>query len=215
MSEFQILFDNTYAVVVNKPAGWLSVPSRTGKEDPRPCLGISLEKDLKVRLWPVHRLDFEVSGLLVFAKSAEAHRIFSAWFEERLVKKNYEAHTSGEAKLAPSTETLWEDLIVRGKKRSFEAPHGKLSRTLVQCLGETTHAPSGLSSLHWSLMPETGRGHQLRFQLAKRGFPILGDTRYGGHPIDSAGIALRAKSLEFLVESAHREKYGIPARIGS
>ena len=61
-------------VVVDKPAGWLSVPSHAGTADPRPVVGTRLQTQLGGRLWPVHRLDEDVSGLLLFARSAAAHR---------------------------------------------------------------------------------------------------------------------------------------------
>ena len=89
------MLDNRRLCIVDKPAGWLSVPSRLGAADPRPCVGIALQEQLRCRLWPTHRLDEEVTGLLVFAKDAAAHRILNAAFAERLVHKTYQPVTSG------------------------------------------------------------------------------------------------------------------------
>ena len=58
-----VLFENENFIAVDKKSGVLSVPSRMGKEDPRPVLGLELQETLKKQIFPVHRLDFEVSGM--------------------------------------------------------------------------------------------------------------------------------------------------------
>jgi len=83
----KIVFESDAWVVVDKPSGWLTVPGRQHSDD-RLCVGTVLSQQLNQRLWPVHRLDFEVSGLVLFAKNPEAHRRANFWFENRLVKKN-------------------------------------------------------------------------------------------------------------------------------
>ncbi|MBS1983183.1 MAG: RNA pseudouridine synthase, partial [Bdellovibrionales bacterium] len=69
----KIVFENPHFLAADKAPGWLSVPSRLGADDARPCVGRELEKT-HGRVWPVHRLDLEVSGLILFARNAEAHR---------------------------------------------------------------------------------------------------------------------------------------------
>lgn len=199
-------------VAVDKPAGWLSVPGRLGGEDPRPVVGRVLEEQLAQRVWPVHRLDLEVSGLIVFALSAQAHKAASQWFEGRSVRKLYQALSAGEAPGSknPGVE-LWTSNLVRGKKRSFEAPHGKRAETRAQCLGSKLDR-AGRAGLGWELEPLTGRSHQLRFEMARHGFPILGDGLYGAKDAwgDEGAIALRAVRLN-LEGCAGREGFGLPA----
>jgi 23S rRNA-/tRNA-specific pseudouridylate synthase len=213
----RVLFSNEHVVAANKPGGVLTVPSRTGDDDPRACFGRQLEAALNVRLWPVHRLDFEVEGVVLFAKHGAAHRIANAAFEGRRVDKRYEALTEGGSQLTTLPATfVWESLLVRGKRRSFEAPHGKPARTRAQALGRIpagdrlAPAPGAVAVpqtlVHFALAPETGRPHQLRVHLAKAGFPVAGDVLYGAVcPLVTPDlIALRSVSLEFLDESDRR-----------
>lgn len=202
------MFENARVVVVEKPAGWLSVPSRIGAEDARPCVGKVLEKTLAVRLWPVHRLDVEVGGLLVFAKDAEAHRLLCVGFESHEVRKTYLAWTSGDlpTDATLSMTTRWQALLLRGKKRAYVHPAGKESVTLVSPLHRT-----GGKTL-WKLCPLTGRPHQLRVELARRNCPILGDALYGSTESWDDGIALRAIELDFSALGC-RQQLGLPARL--
>lgn len=197
----EILFENEHFLAADKPAGWLSVPSRMGAEDARPCLGRVLERGAPEsggsafgRLWPVHRLDIEVTGLVLFARNADAHRAASGWFESRQVAKLYRALSEGTPDPAwrEGAEMVWESLLVRGKKRTFEAPHGKPSRTRAVWKGRTGEF------MTWELEPLTGRSHQLRVELAKRKCPIVGDMLYGAAPrSEGEGIALRSVLLDF------------------
>ena len=185
------VFDNPHFVAIDKPAGMLTVPSRLGVDDPRPCAGRELERELGLRLWPVHRLDLEVSGLVLFAKDPEAHRAASAWFEGRDVHKRYQALTERGAGAPPAGEVTWRSRLLRGKKRAYESPHGKSAETRARCLGRQG------DWLSWELEPLTGRPHQLRVHLAAHGFVIAGDELYGAtHPFAGGGIGLRAVSLE-------------------
>lgn len=195
--QFNIIFENEHVAAVSKPAGYLSVPSRLGSEDPRPCLGKSLEKTLKCRLWPVHRLDFEVSGLILFAKSAAAHRIANRWFEEHHVQKTYEAWTPVPEPLPElNRPQTWESTLVKGKKRAFEADHGKSATTQATLIAIRPFKKTEIAV--WQLNPLTGRSHQLRYELFKRKIPVVGDGLYGS-VIDFAenAIALRSIVLDF------------------
>jgi tRNA pseudouridine32 synthase / 23S rRNA pseudouridine746 synthase len=209
-----IVFRNEHFIVVDKPAGWLSVPSRQGPEDARPCVGRHLEKSLGLRIFPVHRLDEPVSGLLLFALQAEAHRAANGWFERGEVSKCYEAFAepraasvaSGNSLVAPpahGTKILplvqgvgecvqWTSSLAKGKKRAYLSDVvGKTSVTRALLVAETPR------STRWNLWPLTGRSHQLRFELFQHGCPILGDTLYGSPTPWSQGIALRVFHLDF------------------
>jgi len=207
-----VLYESEHFVAIDKPAGVLSVPARSA-DDPRPCAGMMLQSQRGVKIFPVHRLDFEVSGVLMFALSATAHRAANQWFEGHEVSKTYEAWTEideGGRHQLYEKEAMWESLLVRGKKRSFEADYGKLAKTLARCTGEKTWNGEGV--LTWKLQPLTGRSHQLRYELKKHGFPILGDTLYGASTeYYPHSIALRAVAIK-LPESASN-RFGLPQEI--
>ncbi len=201
------IFENQRFLAVDKPAGYLSIPGRTGAADPRPCLVTILRTQAGIDLLPVHRLDVEVSGLVLFAKDAQAHRAANAWFEARNIHKTYQAWTEGTAP-ATTEMLLWESLLQRGKKRTFESPHGKPSSTRAQWLAERRF--KGTPIQLWQLEPLTGRSHQLRVELAKHGHPILGDELYGAkRPFRDGAIALRAVQIDFKACPGALE-YGLP-----
>jgi tRNA pseudouridine32 synthase/23S rRNA pseudouridine746 synthase len=205
----QIVFENSHFVICDKPAGVLSTPSRMGAEDERNCLGIALQNQLGIQIFPVHRLDFEVSGLVMYAKNADAHRKSNAWFENKSVSKTYRALTTSQDfshipanvknprqkfQVDPGQKFEWKSRILRGKRRAFESPEGKPSLTLAEYLGVNDQG-----YWQWDLQPVTGRSHQLRFDLSRHGFPIVGDTLYGSK-IEWNGkdsIALRAFKIDF------------------
>ncbi len=165
------------------------------------------------RVYPVHRLDAEVTGLLVFACDPDAQRQTSAWFEGRLVHKDYFAWTEiGDPPPVPSPDPLrWECLLAWGKRRAYEHPvAGKPSLTLAWLLEE--QPTSAGQVLGWRLQPHTGRSHQLRYELARHGWPILGVTLYGAKvPWPPGGIALRAVSRLDAVPPG--ERLGLPVRV--
>ena len=216
-----VIFENARFLLVDKPEGWLSVPSRTGDADARACAGRWLERERGARLFPCHRLDEPVSGLLLFALDADAHRAANGWFEHGSVRKTYEALSeeprAGHVPVgfdAPlplplaGREVTWESVLAKGKKRAFvNAAQGK------RCVTRATlHSVDG-GVLRWSLKPLTGRPHQLRFELYQRGSPILGDALYGAQkPWTQTGIALRVFELDF-AECAGAVSLGLPAHV--
>jgi len=215
-----IVWQNDLLVAVDKAPGVLTVPGRQGADDPRPVLGVWLQEQLGHRLWPVHRLDFEVSGIVVFARTADAHRVANRAFESRRVSKTYVALTTLAGAPARGTPVSWASKLVRGKKRSFEAPHGQLARTHAVSVGPVDAATAGAFAsvaplCGWRLQPETGKPHQLRVHLANAGHPIAGDTLYGGPAVDSAaGIALRSIELVFTdAEDARALQVTSPLRV--
>lgn len=196
-----ILFENNYCVVVDKPPGWLSVPGRTA-DDKRLVLGRELEKQLSMTLLPIHRLDAEVSGAILYGKTKDFHRDANTTFEKHTIQKTYQAITE----LGPfqkGDKRQWKSKLVRGKKRTFEADHGKQSHTDAFVFNRTD------TFLDWRLNPITGRPHQLRFELTKHECRILGDTLYGSKvPWPPGGIALR--SIKLLLPDELRTKWDLP-----
>lgn len=197
-----IVCESDSCLLVDKPAGWLTTPAREGVNDPRPCLGRELQKQVGYQIYPVHRLDFEVSGLTLWAKNPRSHALAQSWFEHGSVKKKYEAFSAWGESEPPVEFTLWKSNLVRGKRRTFAAPHGKPSETMARVVG------SEREFRKWELLALTGRPHQLRFELSHRGFPIVGDMLYGGVAAPLKGwIALRAVELDF---RAVADRLGLP-----
>lgn len=209
----QVVFENEHFVVLDKEPMVLTTPSREGAEDVRPCLGAELQRQRQIQIFPVHRLDFEVSGLVLFAKNPKAHAIANRWFEHKQVFKTYFALSEGPsfAHIPPQIKNprilqtpvsnesfLWESKLLRGKKRSYEHASGKHSETRATYLGTFSTAPAGTLWHRWELQPLTGRPHQLRFELSRHGFPIVGDAVYGAAGnFTQPGIALRAVRIDF------------------
>ena len=205
----QIVFENENFVFCDKPSGVLSTPGRPHEKDARLCLGTALQDQLQIQIYPVHRLDFEVSGLVLYAKNPKAHSIANGWFEKKQVRKTYRAlsKTQDYKHIPPHVENPrkilepqigqafeWRSQLLRGKKRSFQSPQGKPSVTSAIFLGRHAERPY----LAWDLSPITGRPHQLRFEMSHHGFPIVGDSLYGSQePWVFQAIALRSYRLDF------------------
>jgi tRNA pseudouridine32 synthase / 23S rRNA pseudouridine746 synthase len=198
-----IFLETEFLYVIDKPHGWLTTPARL-MDDPRPCLGRELQSQVGRQIFPVHRLDFEVSGLTVWAKDPASHKIAQNWFEHSRVRKAYEAYS---LKIALAGPQEWKSKLVRGKKRAFIADHGKPSVTLARTLGDEGRLTK------WELIAVTGRPHQLRFEMANHGAPILGDLLYGGPDCGlPQWLALRAVELD-LSELSEGDRLGLPKNL--
>jgi len=189
-----ILHEDRDIIVVEKPCGLLTIG--TDRDKTRTAHTILNEYVRKGdprsrnRVYIVHRLDRETSGILVFAKS-EAAKIFlqENWQD---TEKRYLAIVHGS--LAEKTGTISSYLAENSAFTVYSTPDpaaGKLSHTEYTVLKEA----KGLSLLEIRLL--TGRKHQIRVHLSERGHPIVGDKKYGkasdGHPT----LALHARSLSF------------------
>lgn len=161
-------------IVVDKPAGLLSVPGRgEGMDD---CLASRVQARYPDALI-AHRLDMSTSGLLVLARGAEMHRQLSRFFRERQIDKRYVAIVHGQM-VGESGEVelpLICDWPNRPRQKvDFEI--GKPSLTRFRVVSRDLDA----NTTRVELEPVTGRSHQLRVHMASLGHPILGDDLYGG-----------------------------------
>ncbi|MDI1244719.1 MAG: RluA family pseudouridine synthase [Rhodoferax sp.] len=175
MSDFSVVYADDSLLVLDKPAGLLSVPGKG--DDKQDCLSSRVQvvhADARV----VHRLDMATSGLLVMALGALAQRSLNHAFAMRLVHKRYVAVVDG---LLASAKPDWEriDLPILldwpHRPRRIIDPQGKPSLTRWRVL---KHNPTDLTT-RLELEPVTGRSHQLRVHLEALQHPILGDALYG------------------------------------
>lgn len=187
-----LLYQDEAVLVVNKPAGLLSVPGRG--EDRYDSMISRVQAQFPDALI-VHRLDLDTSGLLVMARGAAMHRTLSILFMERQVDKRYVAVVGGEFAEARGEVNL--PLLVDWPNRPRQIVNyrdGKPSLTRYEVL---SHDPASDSSrVH--LEPITGRTHQLRVHMAAIGHPMFGDTLYGGAYMARAErLLLHAEYLAF------------------
>ncbi|WP_370311187.1 RluA family pseudouridine synthase [Sagittula sp.] len=165
-----VLHEDSDLLVVDKPAGLLSVPGKG--EDLAECLLSRLEAAFPtVRL--VHRLDRDTSGVMVFGLTAHAQRHLGAQFEARKTKKTYVARVAG--RLEPKSGEVDLPLIVDWPNRPRQMvchETGKPALTGWKVM-KASDAESRVR-----LFPYTGRSHQLRVHMLALGHPILGDELY-------------------------------------
>lgn len=176
-----LLYADAALLVLDKPAGLLSVPGRG--PDNADCLSARVQSQYPDALI-VHRLDMGTSGLIVMARGAAAQSALSRSFAQREVHKRYQALVAGMPDASGADDQGWSDirlpLIVDWPNRPkskvcFDT--GKPSHTRWRVL-EHGRTPDGLETARLELEPVTGRSHQLRLHLQAIGHPILGDELY-------------------------------------
>jgi RluA family pseudouridine synthase len=189
-----ILYEDRDILVVDKPPGLLTMA--TDSEKTRTAYFILTDyvrkgySKSRNRIFIVHRLDREASGILVFAKSIEAKlRLQGQWNE---TEKKYLAVVHGRCEKKAETITSY---LAENKAHvvytTSDTTKGKLSQTAYKVLKETRD----FTLLEVDLV--TGRKHQIRVHLAAIGHPIVGDPKYGKEGRGRARLALHARSIAF------------------
>jgi len=173
--QLEVLYEDDDVIVVNKPAGTPVIPDRFNTE--APSVNKLLEAKLGQKIWVVHRLDRDTSGVLCFAKNETAHKYMSQQFQEHLVGKFYAGLVGGRLQQesgrieAPIAEhpTIKGKMVVNRK--------GKESVTDYRVVEEWPL----FSLLQFQI--HTGRTHQIRVHMQSIGHPIVADELYGdGQP---------------------------------
>ena len=175
--EVDILFEDEWLMVVNKPAGILSVPGRTDELSVGDILNT---KHSYPFMQAVHRLDQDTSGLLVLAKSPDIYKTLQAYFQRRDILKRYEAVIKSEGTDINDEGTIELPLLpdpFDRPRQMVDLEHGKVAQTYYKV---RERRPDGTILL--DMFPRTGRTHQLRVHAAHpQGLnaPIVGDRLYG------------------------------------
>lgn len=195
MRRVRVVHDDEDIVVADKPAGLLTIG--TDRERHRTLYRRLFDAEMRRRrggrVFVVHRLDRDASGLLVFAKSEEAKRVLQAQFHDRTASRTYHAVVGGSY---PRDEDVLKSYLAENRALRMyittDRRRGKLAITRVRVL---RRAPSATLL---EIVLESGRKHQIRVHLAETGHPLLGDRRYGEDRAGPIGrLALHAVALEF------------------
>ena len=198
-TQLKVLYEDNHLLVVNKPA---MLPTM-GVDSSRPSL-LSIAKEYirekyskpgNVYLGIVSRLDAPVTGVVLMARTSKAARRLSEAFRDRHVEKVYWAVVDG---IPAEQEGTLEHYIRKDERhRKVHVTHSKsegaqLAKLRYKLLRECNE--KSLLEVHL----ETGRKHQIRVQLSKMGYPILGDVKYGSEAMFPEGIALHAVSTQVI-----------------
>lgn len=194
----RIIFIDNHLIAVTKPAGLLTQPDRNTDESlidqTRQWIKEKYNKPNNIFLGLVHRLDRNVSGVVLFARTSKAASRLSKQFREGTTKKIYRAIVLGKLKEEHTTlvHYLRKEKSLRATVFPRETPTAKRSELSYEVINSLENK----SLLEVSL--STGRFHQIRAQMAFIGHPIIGDVKYGApEPLPNQEIALYAHKLVF------------------
>ena len=170
---YTIIFQDENIIVVNKNSGISVGADRYDESKER--LDKVIESDLKIpKLFTVHRIDKETSGIVVFAKNKETHRDLSMAFEQRFVLKRYVLVVHGRPSWKETTCDL--ALVPNGNKKHMTIIDKFRGKESITCF-TNLYGTANLSVLE--ARPQTGRIHQIRVHAAALGFPVVCDGLYG------------------------------------
>ena len=185
MSKLEILYEDNHIIVVFKPINILSQSDITHDIDMltmiKEYIKEKYHKPGNVYLGLVHRLDRVTSGVMVFAKTSKAASRLSNEIRNNNIKKDYLAIIHGKI----NSRGVYEDYLL--KKDDFSTvvdKSGKYAKLNYELLEYDKENDLSLVNVHL----ETGRHHQIRVQFSNRGYPLLGDKRYGKDTYDELGL---------------------------
>lgn len=183
-NQLEILYEDNQLIVINKPSGLLSMAGGLEKEKTayHYVSEYLKKKNKKARVFIVHRLDRETSGVLMFAKNEEIKNLLQNNWNKLVYKRGYKAIVEG--RLTKKQGTIKSYLQESKTQQVYIATKGKLAITHYQVIKETKN--NSLLSINL----DTGRKNQIRVQLQSIGHSIIGDKKYGAttNPIKRLGL---------------------------
>jgi len=199
----EVLYEDEDLLAVNKPEGLVAVPERRRLDQ---SLFEMLCAERGEKLYIVHRIDRETSGVIVFARNAEAHRQLNRQFETRSVEKVYLAFVHGI--ISDDQGEIDKPLRQFGSGRvAVDAQHGKDSITEFRVL----ERPGAFTLIE--ARPRTGRRHQIRVHFYSIGHPIVGDPLYGDGAIQHSYSRLMLHARRLTLEQPSGRRLTIEAAI--
>jgi len=213
VQDIEVLYEDEWLMVVNKPAGLLTVPGKSNE----PSLASLMSDERGIPILPAHRLDQDTSGLVVLAKDAATYKTLQAYFLRRDILKRYEAVVEGERLQVKGEREGIIDLPLLPNpfdrpRQMVDRAHGKPSITRY-AVREQREDGTWLVNFY----PQTGRTHQLRVHAAHPeglNAPIVGDRLYGGDGVRVTGdgeresrLMLHAAEIRFLHPITNEEMH--------
>jgi tRNA pseudouridine32 synthase/23S rRNA pseudouridine746 synthase/23S rRNA pseudouridine1911/1915/1917 synthase len=186
----KILHEDEELIVLEKPEGLLSVA--TDFEKKATVHAILKRRYHHRRVYPVHRLDRDTSGVMIFAYTEKTRDLLKKQFEEHQIDKTYFAIVEGEmAQKRGTWESYLEEDDFYYVKSTNDSQHGKLAITHFELI-----KPHRNCSL-LRLKPQSGRKNQLRVHCSEAGHPIMGDKKYGAKSNPLKRVCLHAHEIGF------------------
>ena len=192
---FPLLYEDEHLIVVNKPAKLLSVATDREKTRTAYHMVTDYVKSRKVgdRIFVLHRLDRDTSGVLMFARDAETKELFQSRWNEIVTRRGYLAVVEGVPR--PDRDTVRSYLIETDTHLSFSGKPGPNAREAVTSY-QVVKSGNGYALLDVSI--ETGRKNQIRVHMKEKGCPVAGDKQYGARTNPIGRLCLHANELSFV-----------------
>ena len=206
---FPLLYEDEHLIVVNKPAKLLSVANDKEKVRTAYHMVTDYVKARRVgeRIFVLHRLDRDTSGVLMFARDPETKELFQSHWNGMVTRRGYLAVVEGTPK--PDRDTIRSFLVETDTHLSFSGAPGRGAKEAVTSY-EVKKAGGGYALLDINI--ETGRKNQIRVHMKELGHPVAGDKQYGARTNPIGRMCLHASELSF-IHPATREAVTFKAKM--
>jgi len=189
--QLRIIYEDSHLIAIEKPSGMLSVSTAFEKGDTAHAF---LKKSFPTKkVYVVHRLDQDTSGVMIFALSEPAYLALKKMFEQHLLTRSYTAIIQGKL---PESKGTWQSYLIEDNNYTVYETHDKSIGKLAITHYETIKTSQNYSALCLTL--ETGRKNQIRVHCQSAGRPVIGDKKYGStiNPIKRLGLHAHLLAFE-------------------